>query len=74
MVDFDTPGGGSAAYEFRDVNPGWRVLVVRLWKPDQIAGTLDWNRVSGIRLARDSIAGHGSVALGALALSNPVIR
>ena len=42
MVDFDTPGGGSAAYDFRDVNPGWRVLVVRLWKPDQITGTLDW--------------------------------
>lgn len=71
VFDFDTPGGGTASYMFRDVNPGWRELAIDLWNPDAIQGTVDWEHVIGIRLAHDDIGGQGSLQLGELLASKP---
>lgn len=69
MVDFDTDAGGSATFITRDVNPGWRIVALDLWHPDQVDGTVDWGRVSSLRLARDSRRGAGSLTIGDVSLT-----
>jgi hypothetical protein len=71
IVDFDAGSGGSASFIVTDVNPGWRVVALDLWHPDQVEGTVDWGRVSALRIARDGRRGSGSLTIGDISLTLP---